>query len=250
MEKDLNFYNWNITKSFNHNELKHIELPSNILQKYRYLNINNPSFYDLHLFIADPTNNAFIQPFQIIPQNSLLSFEIPTEMTHNGLFILPIYNRNNSVDYETRAFIQFSQNNSGWNEKGIEINNVVTPNPYVTDDSYGMKYNPKTGIVTVTDTPTPIILDIIQSFNSNGFLFSFYIDDNDLSKFPHFNAGDTLQFLYGTPSDYQDLVDTGYRFDVTDNMNFGACEQSFFTIGLENQITGTIKLKNFKVYLA
>ena len=250
MEKDLCFYNWNIAREFNHDEVTHIELPSNILQKYRYMNINNPSFYDLYLYISDPKNGGFVQPVQKIPQNSLLSFEIPTEISHNGIFILPIYNRNNSVGYEKRAFVQFSQNNNGWNEKGLEINNLVTPNAYVTDDRTGMTYNPKTGIVTVTDTSSPIILDLIQSFNSNGFLFSFYIEDNDLSKFPHHNAGDTLQFLYGTPSDYQDLVNTGYRFYVMDNMNYGACEQSFFTIGLENQITGTIQLKNFKVYSA
>ena len=123
-EKDLCYFNWNLTKTFDHAKIEHLELPSNLLQKYRYININNPSYYDLHLFTADPETGAFIQPFQIIPQNSLLSFEIPTEMTHNGLFILPIFNNNNSVKYEKRAFLQFSQNNNGWDYKGKILSGI------------------------------------------------------------------------------------------------------------------------------
>lgn len=122
---EINEYsNVNYCKKLAHKEITHIDLPSNIIKRYAFINIHNPSYYDVELYTADPMTDRFIKPFCKIYQNSYLSVEIPSDMTLNGLFLYPVYNMNNSVDYCEDIYLTFSKHSNYWNEKGKMNNNI------------------------------------------------------------------------------------------------------------------------------
>lgn len=232
-EENFNYY---YNRTLNNQVVEHIELPANFVQKYHYLNINNPSFYDVYLYSANPDEITFIKPFAIVKQNTLQSVEIPTDISTNGIFLYPIYNVNNSVQYSKQFIISFSTKSNYWNTEAKENNNMnikkysanSTTLEWIEENNY-----------KITDGGNPIIsfTDIYRDSGENiKCMISFYID-GDIP--PSLELQDTNSTSLLSP------IEKGYNytfFNIDQNIN------DIYVINNEGD-PFNIEFKNFKILI-
>lgn len=154
-------------------EVQHIPLPSNIIKKYSFLNINNPSFYDLYLYSGNPSYIEYIKPFAIVKQNTLQSVEIPNDVDTNGIFIYPVYNPNNTVEYSKRMIISFSEKSNYWITESTNTKNIVNLKGLFNFNGKSANYNDEISKWNLRGaTPSKLIFPA-----AGDFFIEFYIND-------------------------------------------------------------------------
>ena len=172
-EENFNYY---YNKTLNNQVVEHIELPSNFVQKYHYLNINNPSFYDVYLYSANPDQITFIKPFAIVKQNTLQSVEIPTDITTNGIFLYPVYNPNNSVQYSKNIIISFSTKSNYWNTEEILQKTLNLKNIFYSDSKESRFFDEYVEMNLRGVTPSKVNFPVSVSNPTLKVLMEFYLD--------------------------------------------------------------------------